>query len=53
MTTVSEINGRIEGLAAATEEIAASADLILGTADSVKHRLGELVDTGAIQDGEP
>ena len=53
MATVSEINGRIEGLAAATEEIAASADLILGTADSVKHRLGELVDTGAIQDGEP
>lgn len=42
METVFDINGKIEGLAASTEEISTSADLILQTADSVKHRLGEL-----------
>lgn len=43
MDTVSGINGRIENLAAATQEISASADLILGTADNVKERLQTLV----------
>jgi ferredoxin len=45
MNTVSGVNERIESLAAATQEIAASADMILDTADDVKDKLGELVET--------
>lgn len=45
METIGGINTRIENLAAATEEIAASADLILSTARIVKEQLTELVDS--------
>lgn len=44
METIGGINTRIENLAAATEQIAASADLILATAGMVKERLAKLVD---------
>lgn len=47
LSTVSGINGRIENLAAATEEISASADLILNTADHVKQSLAGLTDRQA------
>lgn len=45
MATVFEINGKIENLASSTEEISASADLILHTADHVKQKLAELAET--------
>ena len=48
MDTVGNINTRIENLAAATEEIAASADLILVTAGIVKESLAELVNANQI-----
>lgn len=44
MSTVFEINGKIENLASSTEEISASADLILHTADNVKQKLAELAE---------
>ena len=44
MSTVFEINGKIENLASSTEEISASADLILHTADNVKQKLAKLAE---------
>lgn len=44
MRVVADINGRIENFAAATEEIAASADIIRQSSETVKNRLGELVE---------
>lgn len=43
MQVVNDINGRIVNLAAATQEISASAEMILNTADSVKQDLEELI----------
>ncbi len=47
MSTVFEINGKIENLASSTEEISTSADLILQTADSVKQKLATLAEANA------
>ncbi len=43
-SNVSEINGRTQDLVAFAEEIAASADIIVQTLDSVKGRLENLID---------
>ena len=42
MRTVSDVNGRTENLAAVTQEIAASADMILESSDEVKKTLARL-----------
>lgn len=41
LDTISEVNVRTENLAAVTEEIAASADMILASSNNVKESLGE------------
>ena len=52
METIGGINTRIENLAAATEQIAASADLILVTAGTVKEQLAELVNANEMVGNE-
>lgn len=44
MRVVTDINERVDSLAASAEEIAASADIILTTANDVKGKLANLVD---------
>lgn len=44
MTVVTDINERVDSLAASTEEIAASADMILDTSKDVQERLNRLVE---------
>ena len=41
LDTISEVNGRTENLAAVTQEIAASADMILASSNNVKESLNE------------
>ena len=42
MDTVSDVNTRVETLAASTEEIAASAELVITSSENVKERINEL-----------
>ena len=44
MDITTDINLRVDSLAASTEQIAASAEVILTTSDDVKDRLGTLVE---------
>ena len=44
MDITTDINLRVDSLAASTEQIAASAEVILTTSDDVKDRLGALVE---------
>lgn len=45
MRVLTDINGRVDSLAASAEQIAASADIILATANDVKGKLVKLVDS--------
>jgi ferredoxin len=45
LETISNVNGRVETLAAAAEEISASAEVVLTTADDVKRQLEDLANT--------
>lgn len=45
LSVVGEVNDRTEGLAAVTQEIAASAEMILSSSDVVKGSLQDLVNS--------
>jgi len=50
MDITADINIRVDNLAASTEQIAASADIILSTSDDVKDKLAGLVEENNIQE---